>query len=148
MKWYDRPKFMFDSHSLRDLFSPYIRAEGGLGYNPDLTERVIAPVPAKAEGLREEFLMGVRSKALELLRSHPIVISIGYSFSPSDGSSYKDLLEELSVHERPRVVLVVPEAAELACRLEKEFPRIVWDPQGLTFAEWGERGYPGVARVY
>ena len=50
--------------------------------------------------------------------------------------------------ERPRVVLVVPEAAELACRLEKEFPRIVWDPQGLTFAEWGERGYPGVARVY
>ena len=92
--------------------------------------------------------MGVRSKALELLRSHPIVISIGYSFSPSDGGSYKDLLEELSVHERPRVVLVVPEAAELACRLEKEFPRIVWDPQGLTFAEWGERGYPGVVRVY
>lgn len=148
MKWYDRPKFMFDPHRLSKLFYPYIRAEGGLGYNPDVTERVIAPVPEKAEGLREEFLTGVRSKALKLLRSHPTVVSIGYSFSPSDGGSYKDLLEELSVHERPRVVLVVPEAAELACRLEKEFPRIVWDPQGLTFAKWTERGYPGVEGAY
>ena len=150
MKRYDRPKFMFDPHSLGTLFRPYIRAEDGdgLGYNPDVTERVIAPVPEKAEGLREEFLIGVRSKALELLRSHPIVVSIGYSFSPSDGGSYKHLLDELSVHECPRVVLVVPEAAELARRLEKEFPHIVWDHQAMTFVTWTEKGYPGVARVY
>ena len=147
MKWYDRPKFMFDPHSLGTLFYPYIRAEGGLGYNPDVTERVIAPVPEKAEGLREEFLIGVRSKALELLRSHPVVVSIGYSFSPSDGGSYKHLLDELSVHECPRIVLVVPEAAELARRLEKEFPHIVWDHQAMTFVKWAEKGYPGVAQV-
>ena len=145
MEQYDRPKFMFDPDSLGTLFSPYKRVEGRWGYNPDLTERVIAPVPEKAEGLRAEFVIGVRSRALELLRSHPIVVSIGYSFSTSDGSSYRKLLETLSVHESPRVVLVVPEAAELARRLAEEFPRIVWDPQGMTFAEWTERGYPGVA---
>ena len=129
----------------KTCFFPYSRAEPGWGYDPDLTKRVIAPVPEKADDLRQEFLTCVRSKALTLLRSHPTLICIGYSFSPSDRSSYKELLDELSFHEIPRVVLVMPEAVELACRLEEEFPRILWDPQGMTFARWVERGYPGVA---
>ena len=142
MEEYDLPKFTFDPHSLGDWFYPCIRAEPGWGYDPDVTKRIIAPVPEKADHLRHEFLTGVRSKALELLRSHPVVVSIGYSFSPSDGASYSELLAELSVHGSPRVVLVVPEAVELARRLAEEFPRIVWDPQAIIFAKWVERGYP------
>ena len=148
MKQHDPPKFMFDPHRLGTLFYPCTRVERRWGYDPDVTKRAIAPVPEKADGLRREFLTGVRSKALKLLRSHPIVVSIGYSFSPTDGGSYGELLAKLSLHESPRVVLVVPEAVELARRLAEEFPGIVWDPQGMTFAKWVERGYPGVAQAY
>lgn len=146
MERFDPPKFMFDPHALGTLFYPFTRAVGGLGYNPDVTERVIAPVAEKAEGLRAEFVSSVRARALNLLGGHPTVVSIGYSFAEGDRGSYCELLRALSRHERPRVVLVVPEAVPLASRLKEDFPNIVWEPQPMTFAEWVVRGYPGVAR--
>ena len=60
---------------------------------------------------------------------------IGYSFSPNNGGFYGALLDELSVHDSPQGVLVVPEAVKLARRLEENRPHIGWDPQGITVAE-------------
>jgi len=85
-------------HALGTLFYPFTRAVGGMGYNPRVTERVIAPVPGKAEGLRAEFVTSVRTRALDLLWLHPTMVSIGYSFTESDRDSYAELLDALSTH--------------------------------------------------
>lgn len=145
MEHFDPPKFMFDPHSLGTLFYPFTRAVGGLGYDSDVTERVIAPVPEKAEGLRREFVASVRTRALDLLLTHPTLVGIGYSFAESDRDTYAELLDALSRHQSPRVILVVPEAVPLAGRLREEFPKIAWEPQPMAFAEWAANGYPGLA---
>ena len=143
MHRHDPADFLFDPHALGNLFHPITRVIGGLSYDPDISNRVIAPVPDKAEGLRGAFVAAVMDRARHLLREEGSAVSIGYAFSGVDEESYRSLLEALSEHERPRLVLVSPEAEETVERLRPSFSRITFVPQPMGFTEWVGGGYPG-----
>jgi hypothetical protein len=134
------PDFIFDPESLGGCFIPF------QGPPPEHTfrypsERVIAPVPDKAEGLQGEFIKQVSTRAVEILRSTRTIVSIGYSFNPYDQASYEPLLQAA---RGAQVVLVVPEARDLAARLTREHPEIEWSAVPLTFRDWVLRDYQGV----
>jgi hypothetical protein len=140
----DPVDFLFDPHALGYLFYPFTRV-GGFGYDPRLSSRVIAPVPAKAEGLKSDFVTAVGERACSVLREAGAATSIGYAFSESDRVSYAPLLGALSEHENPRLTVVSPDASDMAVRLRRDFNRISVDPQPMRFTEWAAAGYPGLA---
>ncbi len=138
--------FNFDPDSLGNLFYPFTRVTGGLGYRHDLTERVLAPIPDKTPGLRGDFVLAVRRKAVELLRQHKTLVIVGYGFGPTDAGSYDELLNALSSQGIPEAVVVSPDATRLTARLAQTHPRIQWHPQDLEFADWVRNDYPGLLR--
>ncbi len=136
------PEFRFDPDATSLLFSPYRRVSPDHSYRyPD--QRIIAPVPDKAEGLRATFIRAVHLRAIELASRATRVVSIGYSFNPYDRASYDRFLQTLA-SRNARVVLVTPDANAIARRLEENYPLIEWAAKPLTFREWVSRGFPGV----
>ena len=146
MRWmqrHDPPRFQFDPHSLAALYSPLGRVLPGLGYNPRMASRVIAPVPGKAEGDRGHFVKAVHSKAVELLGSVGSLISLGYSFAELDADSYIPLLKALAAHPDPHLVVVSPDADSIAARLASVLGGAELLPLAMTFGAWVDAGYPG-----
>lgn len=136
------PDFIFDPESLGGCFIPFH------GPPPDYSfrypsERVVAPVPDKAEGLLGEFVKHVYMRAVEIVRTTQTIVSIGYSFNPYDQGSYNPLLQAA---RGARVILVVPEAQDLAARLTQQHPEIEWTAVPLTFRDWVLRHYEGLIR--
>ena len=143
IKWLiglDKPEYVFDPDSIVHRFSPFERVPPGLLYQ-HLNERVIAPIPNKAEGLKGSFVKEVYKQAVELLCETDLFICIGYKFSQFDRSSCQPLLEAIS-RDSTRVVVVAPDAEEIVSRLSTEF-RLQLEPIPITFSKWVEMGFPG-----
>jgi hypothetical protein len=138
------PDYIFDPDSISDMFFPYKRTPRGPSYQR-LEERVVAPVPDKAEGLQGEFIRAVHSRAKGILGSCQRVIVIGYRFNALDKDSYDSLLRALSRAPNPEAVLVCPDADSLKDRLSRAYPRVNWVPHAKTFSAWVEAGFPGAA---
>ena len=99
------------------------------------------PTPNKAEGLKGEFIATVYDRAMAALNEASQVIAVGYSFNPHDRSSYAKLLGAI---RSKAVIVVAPDARELAKRLAGECPNIEWQAEAKSFKEWVNSDYPGV----
>jgi hypothetical protein len=138
------PDYIFDAYSIAPLFFPY-RAppRTPVGYEP-IEERLIAPIPDKAEGLKREFIAAVHSCAEGLLGLSSTLIVIGFSFNELDKQSYDHLLRSFASDAQRRVVLVSPDAGTLKDRLSRSYSKIQWDSVEASFAEWANAGFPGI----
>lgn len=136
----EEPEFIFDPDCLGLCFAPFERVLSGHSFRYP-SERVIAPVPSKAEGLRGEFVRRIHKQAVDIIRPIQTIVSIGYSFNPFDSASYSRLLEAAC---GARIILVAPDAQDLASRLRAEYPKIEWYPVPSPFLEWVKRGYDGI----
>lgn len=133
------PKFKFDPDKLGSRFEPFKEAQPGLTRKL-VHERVIAPMPDKAEGLEGEFIKAIYAKSVDFLSTASQVICIGYSFNQYDKYSYAKLLHAASGKS---VLIVSPDAESSVARLTGEYPEIEWSHQQMTFAEWVSNDYPG-----
>src|SRR5207244_3255128 len=111
----EKPEFRFDPDSIAGRFLPYERIFPDESWRRS-EERVIAPVPDKAKGLKASFMRAVHQKANELASRPDRVICIGYSFNPHDRASYAHLLRTLAARNAT-VILVSPDALEIRTRL-------------------------------
>lgn len=136
-----KPKFYFDPHTAAmPCFLPF--QEPFVAHGPRVVfphERVIAPVPDKAEGLKEPFIIKTYARAQSILTDAEEVTAIGYSFNPNDASSYGPLLCWL--HGKI-VRLVAPDSDALARRLGSCHPEITWISLPYKFQDWVKAGFP------
>ncbi len=137
-----KPKFLFDPYTLGECFFPFERIIPDITYT-HVIDRVIAPIPNKAEGLKGEFIKAIYDKAVEFLINANQIVVIGYSFNPYDCDSYTRLL--VAMADKP-VLLVAPDASPLIERLAHEYSNIRWAAQSMSFKEWVNNGYPGIQR--
>lgn len=136
----DEPKFLFDPDIIGKCFSPFLRVSPSItSYTPDLSNRIIAPIPNKTEGLKEAFIETMYDLAVEFLNNAGKIVVIGYSFNPYDSESYKKLLVPMAGKV---VLLVAPGSDRLKNRLANEYSNIRWEAQDMSFKEWAEKGYP------
>ena len=143
MEPFESSKFAFDPHSLGNLFYPFQRVMAGLAYRYYLPDRLVAPIPNKASGLRGEFVRRVNQRAEELLAEQRQVVAIGYAFSETDKASYSHMLESLATRQST-VLMVSPDASEIVLRLQTTYGNIHWSAVDSGFAEWVENGYAGL----
>ena len=144
LELFERPRFAFDPHSIGPGFYPFQRYMAGLAYNPEVTSRVIAPIPNKAVGLTGAFISEVTQRTKQLIVAASSVVAIGYSFASHDSESYQELLKTLAKVEAPRIVVVSPDAGATVDRLRPQFPSISWTAVEQGFADWMEAGYMGL----
>ncbi|MHB8089671.1 MAG: hypothetical protein ACYDH2_15625 [Anaerolineaceae bacterium] len=142
MQDYDEPKFLFDPDSLGHCFEPFERIPPGVTYKR-VVERVIAPIPDKAEGLKGEFIVAVYKKAVEILKTARQIVVIGYSFNKNDRSSYAELL---AATVGKSVLIISPDADSLILTLTPEYPHINWEPKTMSFKDWVKENYPGIRK--
>ncbi len=140
LQFKSEPDFLFDPDTLGHCFFPFDRAPTGITYTY-VPDRVIAPVPNKAEGLKGEFTAAVYSQAAGFLTTASQIVAVGYSFNPNDRASYGPLLATASDRS---ILVVVPDADPLIERLTHEHPDIQWEAERLSFREWVSNGYPGI----
>jgi hypothetical protein len=138
----ERPAYLFDPASISANFAPYHRVAGA----DDIEDRIIAPVPDKSAGLAQAvFVRETYKKALELLHdSTGTIVSIGYSFNGHDGASYEPVLRALGETRDRRLVLVSPDAVQVAKMLRGQFPAITIVPVALTFKAWVLASFSGI----
>jgi hypothetical protein len=137
------PLYAFDPDSTSHCFPRYDRVVSSTGHIR-IDERVIAPVPDKSEGLKEAFIRQSYAKALPLVRQAGSLIALGYSFSPYDRVSYNPVLEALA-HSHGRTLLVVsPQARELAKRICAEYPDLRVRPVEKTLRGWAADSFRGL----
>lgn len=137
----ERPAYLFDPASISANFAPYHRVAGA----DDIEDRIIAPVLDKSAGATQAFVRETYKKALELLRdSTGTIVSIGYSFNGHDGASYEPMLRALGETDDKRLVLVSPDAVQVAEMLREQFPAITIVPVALTFKAWVLASFSGI----
>ena len=61
------PRYYFDPYSISDCFPLYARARSSTGHVP-IEERIIAPIPDKAQQLKQPFIQKTYVKACSLVR--------------------------------------------------------------------------------
>jgi len=138
---FDRdPQFRFSPEEIGSCFFPFEKVPPRVGYVLP-PERVIAPIPDKAEGLKGAFIEAMYNRSVSELNKASKIIAIGYSFNPFDRTSYEKLL---GAFHGKTVLLVGPEAKRLAKRLASEYPNIEWQAEPKSFKEWVINNYPGV----
>jgi hypothetical protein len=120
----DAPLFRFDPDSITHRFFPYRREPPDQSYRYP-SQRIIVPLPDKAEGLRESFIRSIHRHARELASEAGKVASIGYSFNAHDRASYSHLLQAIASRSAT-VTLVSPDATQIKARLQREYPVINW----------------------
>lgn len=133
------PQFLFSPEEIGSCFFPFEKVPPGPGYE-HTPERVIAPIPNKAERLKGAFIKAIYDRALVEIKKTNQIIAIGYSFNPHDRSSYEVLLSSCN---GKKVLLVSPGAIELAQRLNSEYPYIEWCAEPKSFKDWVLNDYPG-----
>lgn len=143
----DVPKYAFDPHSIGAGFLPFQLYRAGLAYNPDVTSRVIAPIPHKSVGLKAAFIQDVTQRATELIAESRLLVAIGYSFASHDSKSYIRLLSALAEVEASRLVVISPDAGPTVARLRPQFPTIHWIAVEQGFADWVGAGYTGLVET-
>jgi hypothetical protein len=129
------PLYAFDADSISHCFPHYRRVMSPTGC-VRTEERVIAPVPDKREGLKEAFICESYTKALQLVRQARSLIAVGYSFSPYDRASYDPVLQTLAHSGVGDLMIVSPQAGELARRLSTEYAGIRVQPVEKSFGKW------------
>jgi hypothetical protein len=137
----DKPLFAFDASSISANFSPYQREPG----SDDARDRVIAPIPDKSQGLSEAFVGGTYAKAEALVRESEIVVAIGYSFNHHDRASYQRLLCALHESSSRKLLVVSPDAYNVASALRPAFPSLSIEPLTTTFKKWVDASFPGLS---
>jgi len=130
--------YIFDPDNIGKCFVPFGRISPTENYKYK-EERVIAPVPNKAKGLKGEFIKNVYGQAIDLISNSRTIVVIGYSFNTNDLASYSPLLK---VAAKKRVLLVSPDANSLVLRLKKEYYNIKWCCKAMSFKEWVLSDYP------
>lgn len=136
----DEPTFLFDPDVLSGGFFPFERIPPGPSYQ-GTAERVIAPVPNKAEGLKGEFIVRVHNRALAVLGSADVVAWIGFSFNEHDARSFDHLLRAA---EHVPQLIVDPDAEEIVSRLQGTYSTLTLRPVEMGFHAWVNGGYPGL----
>ncbi len=143
------PEYRFDPDVNANLFTPYKACLPDVcDYNniENLENRIIAPVPNKAEGLKGEYIKSMYSKANELLSKTNLLIIIGYNFNKGDESSFEVLLRKFSTQTNPKILLISPDYQNIKNRLNRDYPSIEWiNISPMTFKEWVEKEYIGVS---
>jgi hypothetical protein len=129
------PRYAFDPDSISHCFPRYRRAMSPTGRVP-IEERVIAPVPDKSRGLKEAFIRQSYASALQLIHQRGCVIVIGYSFNQHDHASYAPLLDALTQTPDRMLVLVSPQARELANKVSMQYPELKVHSVEKTFGQW------------
>jgi hypothetical protein len=129
------PQYGFDPESISGCFLKYRRVVWATGQvlPPD---RVIAPVPNKAEGLQQPFIQKTYEKARSFVRESGCVVAIGYSFNSHDRASYDPVLKALSGSQEKKLIVVSPTAGDVANRLRSEYPRLRIEPVEKTLKDW------------
>lgn len=144
VEWYEDvnpPRYVFDPHSISNLFRPYRRTMPTFGYEPG-ERRVVAPVPDKTTGLQGQFVQRMYQRAEELLDVADVLITIGYGFGPNDEASHIPLLPALQRAKAPRLVIVDPAANSIAARLQPRMPNTNVCALDWTLKQWVERDCP------
>lgn len=131
----DEPLYAFDPDSISHCFPRYSRVSSPTGHLR-IAERVIAPVPDKSEGLKEAFIRQSYAKALPLVREAGTLIALGYSFNPHDRVSYSPVLEALAQSHERILILVSPQASELARKISTDYPELRVRPVEKTVSVW------------
>lgn len=139
---YDEPKFIFDPLQLGKCFYPFERIPPSIDYTP-IVDRVIAPIPDKAEGLKGEFITAMYKKTINLLNIAKQIVVIGYSFNRNDNVSYVKLLA--AAVGKP-VLLISPDAEKIIVNLRSEYTNIRWMHKSMYFKDWVKEGYPGIQK--
>ncbi len=136
------PRFVFAPESLASSFPLYTRPPLGHGYTTP-EARFVPPIADKEESVEQDYYRFLFDKALGRVRESNRLIAIGYSFAPSDASSYDRFLKDLFFRSGTLLV-VAPPAQTIAERLKEEYkqysPLIEHIP--MTFSEWGHAGFP------
>lgn len=145
MELYDSPRFAFDPYSLGDGFYPFQRFMAGLAYKPNVHDRIVAPIPNKATGLKAAFIREVTQRANAIIAKQGSLVAIGYAFAAHDSASHSELLNTLNAASKPRAVVVSPEARAVVARLRPQYSRVEWIAVDLGFAAWVSASYPGLA---
>jgi hypothetical protein len=133
-------RFFFDPLSISQCFPHYRRASSNTGH-VRIEDRVIAPVPNKAQGLKETFISESYGRALPLVRNSGTVVAVGYSFNRHDSASYDPILQTLSETNTRRLVIVSPDANRLAVRIGAEYRRIRVEPIEKTLKSWAMNSF-------
>ena len=141
----EKTQFAFDPYSLTAGFYPFERVMAGLSYNPEVKDRVVAPVPGKTRGLKADFVQRVTARAKELIAQSGEIVAIGYAFAANDSASYSSLLDTLGAASRPRALVVSPDASAIVARLRPLYPTIDWVSMDFGFAAWVNANYPGIS---
>ncbi len=137
------PLYAFDPDSISHCFPRYRRVMSPTGH-VDLRERVIAPLPDKSEGLKQAFIRNSYAKGLAMVQESGSLVAIGYSFNPHDRVSYSPVLEALSQSNHRTLVIVSPQAGELAGRVSAEYSGLRVRPIEKTFAGWAADYFQGL----
>lgn len=144
IEWYEDvnpPRYIFDPHSISNLFHPYRRTPPTFGYEP-FERRVVAPVPDKTTGLQGQFVQRMYQLAQKFLASADVLVAIGYGFGPTDEASYMPLLKALQRAKAPRLLIVDPAARSIAARLRPRVLRTDVCALDWTLNQWVERDCP------
>ena len=134
------PLYSFDASSISWNFAPFHSAVGA----HDMEDRIIAPDPDKSQGLKQVFIKATYAKAVGILRDSDIVVAIGYSFNPYDRTSYRPLLEALASSKGKRLIVVSPDAGNVAQTIRPDFPDLSIEPLAATFKQWVTDAFPGM----
>jgi len=140
----DRPLYVFDPDSAAHVFAPWERGAFHLGHR-EPEQRIIAPVPNKAAGLRGAFVRAVYAKARDLVRACSTLVAIGYSFGAHDRCSYRPILQALGESRDRKLVIVSPDAGKLARRLRNEYPQLNVEPVEETLRSWAAASFRGMS---
>jgi len=136
----DSPDYTFAPASIADNFPGLDSAPG----RDDVEDRVIAPVPNKAQALNEPFICDTYAKAEAALRASDIVVTIGYSFNRHDHASYVRLLRALEQSAGRRMLVVSPDAGTIVKSIRPAFPKLAIEPKRATFKQWVEASFLGL----
>lgn len=130
----ETPRYGFDPDSISHCFPLYTRVMSITGY-VHIEERVIAPVPDKAQQLQEPFVRSTYGTACSLIRESESLVAVGYSFNRHDSASYGSILQFLSDSSK-ELVIVSPQATIAAQALAPEYPALHVKPIDKTFKQW------------
>jgi hypothetical protein len=137
------PLYGFDPDSITNCFPGYGRVVSSTGRTrPD--QRVIAPVPDKKEDLKQAFIQKSYAVALPLVRDAGILLALGYSFNPYDRVSYHRILEALEQSKERTLLVVSPQAREIAKRISKEYSALKVSFAEKTFGAWAADSFRGL----
>ena len=132
------PVFDFVPGSLSHTFVFYDEPPVDVaGMDQDI-ERIIAPIPDKTSDVTRAFIQQSYAIATSLIEASERVVSIGYSFSPTDYTSYSPLLDGIG---KRQFVVVTPEAERISTRLRHDHGVSPY-PVSCTFGQWCDTGCP------